>query len=57
MTRHKIPDDKKKLKLGVTINTELIGLLDEHIKDMNINRSKFLEHLIKKDIVNKKLNN
>ena len=48
--RTKIPDDKKKVDLGVTIDTQLFQILDEYLLDNNIsNRSKYIEKLIRED--------
>lgn len=51
MARKKMLDEEKKIKTGITINTELLNLFEEHIKDINVNRSKYIESLIKKDII------
>lgn len=41
--------DKKKT-LSVTINTELDKLLDKVCEEKNINKSKYIEYLIKKEM-------
>jgi predicted DNA-binding protein len=43
--------DKKKT-LSVSINIELDEILDKICEEKNINKSKYIEHLIKKDIEN-----
>jgi metal-responsive CopG/Arc/MetJ family transcriptional regulator len=43
--------DKKKT-LSVSINIELDEILDKMCQDKNINKSKYIEHLIKKEIGN-----
>jgi len=50
MSNFKKPGEKKKPKISVSINTEIIELLEEHLEDKNVNRSKYIENLIKKDI-------
>jgi len=55
MARNKLPDDEKKPSIGVTINTELLNKLEEHIKDKTVNRSKYIETLIKEDIKNRNI--
>jgi hypothetical protein len=48
MGRPKITDKKK--SLSVTVNTELDNLLDKVCEEKNINKSKYIEYLIKKDM-------
>lgn len=48
--RKKIPDDKKKSKIAVTVNSELSELLDKFLEDKNVTRSKYIESLIRKDM-------
>jgi len=48
MGRPTITDKKK--TLSVSINIELDNILDEICEDNNINKSKYIEHLIKKDM-------
>ncbi len=49
--RHKIPDDKKKVKTAVSIDDKLLEMLDNYIEDNNIsNKSKYIESLIRKDM-------
>lgn len=52
--RNKIPDDKKRVNISVTINTELSKILDEYLIDNNIyNKSKYIEKLILEDFIKK----
>lgn len=52
--RHKIDDDKKKVKSAITINSKLADLLDKHLLDKEIsNRSKYIEGLIRADLLAK----
>ncbi len=49
--RHKIPDDKKKVKTAVSIDDGLLEMLDKYMEDNNIpNKSKYIENLIRKDM-------
>ena len=40
----------KKKSLSVSINTELDEILNKICEDKNINKSKYIEHLIKNEI-------
>jgi len=46
--RPKIKDKKKNLSLS--LNIELVKILDKYLEDKNINKSKYVEYLIKKDM-------
>jgi len=46
---------EKKKNLSVSINIELDKLLDNLCKEKNINKSKYIEYLIKKEIGKEKL--
>jgi metal-responsive CopG/Arc/MetJ family transcriptional regulator len=49
--RKKIADDKKKIKTGVTINSDIVELMDELLEDIgNTNRSRYIEKLIREDL-------
>lgn len=50
MARHKIPDDKKKPKISVTIDKTIDELMELHLKYLKINRSKYIENLIREDM-------
>jgi metal-responsive CopG/Arc/MetJ family transcriptional regulator len=51
MPRKKIQEDKKKIKTGVTINSEVVELMDELLDDIgNTNRSRYIEKLIREDL-------
>lgn len=50
MARYKIPDDKKKQHIGVTIDKVIDSLMNEHLKDIGLNRSKYIENLIRIDM-------
>ena len=53
MARKKIPEDKKKPKIGITIDKMLDQILNEHLEELGINRSKYIENLIRKDLLSK----
>jgi metal-responsive CopG/Arc/MetJ family transcriptional regulator len=51
MPRNKLKEDKKKIKTGVTINREVVELMDELLEDIgNTNRSRYIEKLIREDL-------
>jgi metal-responsive CopG/Arc/MetJ family transcriptional regulator len=54
MARKKIPDDKKKKELSITIDNKLHEFLMKYIEDIGSdNRSKYIEMLIRKDMEEK----
>jgi metal-responsive CopG/Arc/MetJ family transcriptional regulator len=53
MARKKIADEAKKSKFTITINKELDEFLSEHLETNTINRSKYIENIIKKDLENR----
>ena len=51
MPRKKIEEDKKKIKTGITINVEIVEMMDEMLDDIgNTNRSRYIEKLIREDL-------
>ena len=49
--RHKIPDDKKKVKSAISIDEKLSDLFEKYLKEKGIsNRSRYIEELIRKDM-------
>jgi hypothetical protein len=55
MARNKIPKDKKRIKIGGTIDPDLYKILEEFLSDTgNFNKSKYLENLIKEDLIKHK---
>jgi len=49
--RNKIPDEKKKEKMTLTIDENIAEILEKYIEDNNIkNKSKYIESLIRKDM-------
>lgn len=54
MPRKKIPDEKKKQSVSLTIDTNLLEIMAEYLKDnAKNNRSKYIEKLIKEDLIKK----
>ena len=51
MARKKLSDDVKKPKIGITLNKELDNIMSDYIKENKINRSKYIENLIKEDML------
>jgi metal-responsive CopG/Arc/MetJ family transcriptional regulator len=44
-------DKVYKVKTGITLNSDLIELMDEYLTEINnLNRSKYVEKLIKEDL-------
>lgn len=52
--RKKISDNEKKKSINLTINPQLNELLDKHIQEIEINKSKFIEQLLKDKLKNNK---
>jgi hypothetical protein len=49
--RHKIPDDKKKVKMGAYIDPMLYNILEEDLEKRGIkNLSKYIESLVRADL-------
>ena len=49
--RKKIADDKKKVKTGFTLNSDIVELMDELLVNIgNTNRSRYIEKLIREDL-------
>lgn len=52
--RYKIPDDRKKAKMTVTVDNNLIKLMEKYLDENNIkNISKYVESLVRKDLEQK----
>lgn len=51
MARKKLSDDVKKPKIGITLNKDLDNIMSDYIKENKINRSKYIENLIKEDML------
>ena len=52
--RNKIPETEKKKSLTLSINPHLNELLDKHLIEIGLNKSKFIETLLKEKL---KINN
>jgi len=55
MNKKKVGESKKQ-KISVSINDDLIPLMDERLENLNTNRSRYIEDLIRKDFENRGLN-
>lgn len=49
MARKKIRIEEKKPKIGITIDNKLNDILEEYLAEIGINKSKYIENLIRKD--------
>ena len=46
-----VPEDKKKEKTAVSMDTKLLDILNKYLEDNDIpNRSKYIESLVRKDM-------
>lgn len=51
MSRKKLEDINKKKKTGITVNIDLIDIMDEYLEEIgNSNRSRYVEKLIEEDL-------
>ncbi len=48
--RKKLNDVDKKVKTGITINDDLLELMDEYLDEMKTNRSRYVEKLVREDL-------
>jgi hypothetical protein len=48
--RKKIPDEEKKKSITLSINTYINDILEKHIKENGLNKSKFIETLLEKKL-------
>lgn len=53
MVRRKLDNDKKKPKISITLNENLSEIMEEHLDKIGLNRSKYIEDLIRKDFEKK----
>lgn len=51
--RHKLDDDKKKPKISITLDENLDKIMEDHLEKIGLNRSKYIEALIRKDFESK----
>ena len=52
--RKKIPECNKKKSITLTLNPQLSELLNKHIQEIGINKSKFIEQLLEDKLKNNK---
>ena len=50
MSRKKLPEDKKKKKFSITVDERLTDILEKHIEEKMLNKSRYIEDLIRKDM-------
>jgi len=50
--RRKIPVEEKKKSINLTINSIISELLDKHLKEIGLNKSEFIENLLKDKLKN-----
>lgn len=50
MGRQKIDPEKIKPKISVYVNNKLLEIMEEHLNKIDVNRSKYVENLIRKDM-------
>jgi len=53
MVRRKLSDEDKKSKISITIDKELDDILDGYLEKNRLNRSKYVENLIREDFERK----
>lgn len=53
MVRRKLTDDQKKPKISITIDEKLSEIMEDHLENIGLNRSKYIEDLIRKDFEKK----
>ena len=52
--RHKIPENKKKVKFAISIDEELSIILEKYLIDNKIkNKSRYIENLVRRNIEEK----
>ena len=53
MVRHKLENDKKKPKISITLDENLSEIMEDYLEKIGLNRSKYIENLIRKDFEKK----
>jgi predicted DNA binding CopG/RHH family protein len=48
--RKKVPEEEKKKSITLTINPHINELLEKHLKEKGINKSKFIETILEKEL-------
>jgi len=54
--RKKLLDEDKKPKISITIDKNLDDILEDHLEKNKLNRSKYIENLIREDFERKGIN-
>lgn len=49
MVRRKLDADQKKPKISITLDEKLSEVMEEYLENIGLNRSKYIEDLIRKD--------
>lgn len=50
MARPKLKEESKRKAISLTINSELVELLDKQCEEKGVSKSKYIEFLLKKEI-------
>jgi metal-responsive CopG/Arc/MetJ family transcriptional regulator len=53
MSRKKLLDEDKKPKISITLDENLDKIMEGNLKKIGLNRSKYIENLIRKDFENR----
>lgn len=51
--RKKLKDSEKKPKISITLDEKLSEVMKDYLEDIGLNRSKYIENLIRKDFEKK----
>ena len=51
--RKKLEDNQKKPKISICLNEKLGEIMEDHLEKIGLNRSKYIEDLIRKDFENR----
>lgn len=51
--RKKLKDSEKKPKISITLDEKLSEVMEDYLEDIGLNRSKYIENLIRKDFEKK----
>jgi len=57
MSRKKIDDNEKNVKLGITIHPKLVEILKKIAKEKNLTNSKLIQDIMMEHFKNKNINN
>jgi len=53
MIRQKLNEEDKRKNFSITMNEKLNELLEKYLSDKGVNKSKYIESLVKKDMKDK----